>query len=178
MKESDNRIEELFKRTEEVNNIELPLGHRQRFLAKLQEQEGRPGFLGRIGLWLNNPTAGRKAAWVLSPAICIIAAVLLIRNFSSDGYLHQMELGYRQDLQKLGSQLTQDSKTLEEYNQEDALYSISSIVEDDGQLIVLQLPPNLSKKEKQQIIKEYYNQKMEGLKKIKTFIAMNNSQEE
>ena len=43
--------------------------------------------------------------------------------------------------------------------------------------MALQLPENLSKKEKQRIIKEYYNQKMEGLKKIQTFIAMNNENE-
>ena len=36
----------------------------------------------------------------------------------------------------------------------------------------------MSKKEKQKIIREYYNQKMEGLKKIKTFIAMNEPEEE
>ena len=88
-----------------------------------------------------------------------------------------MESGYVTSLQALGNQLLEEGENLSVQDFEDLNYSISSILSDEDGLMALQLPENLSKKEKQRIIKEYYNQKMEGLKKIQTFIAMNNENE-
>ena len=51
------------------------------------------------------------------------------------------------------------------------------IMEEGSTPLTLQLPENLSKKEQQRIIKEYYNQKMEGLKKIEIFLAQNSNDE-
>ena len=183
MNQQEDKIQQLFNATQPKSHAKIPDGHLERFIRKFndaveEQPERKRGFFSTLSSWFNNPTAGRKAAWVLSPAICAVAAVLLVKNFSSDDYLNQIELSYRHNLLKLGRELTLDSQSLEQYNQEEALYSISTIVEEDGQLMALQLPDNLSKKEKQRIIKEYYNQKMEGLNKIKTFIAMNNIEEE
>ncbi|MBQ3383400.1 MAG: hypothetical protein IJG54_08770 [Bacteroidales bacterium] len=176
MKDFDNRLENLFsQRRMQTENSEMPLGHQERFLEKL---EGRnTGLWHRIAAWFNDQSTGKKAAWILSPAICAIAIVLLMAKTSPEDSLARMEQRYRLSLMEMGKELTEDSHSLSEGFKEDALYSISSITEDD-EFLALQLPANLSKKEKQKIIKEYYNQKMEGLKKIKTFIAMNDGIEE
>lgn len=176
MKEFDSKLENIFsRRRKQTEGSELPLGHMERFQQKIDRQNVT--FWQKLSGWFNDNTAGRRIGWALAPAICILAAVLFLKKSDPDIYLQQMENGYRMSLIQMGNQLTEDSRMLSEGYQEDAMYSISSII-DDEQLMALQLPDNLSKKEKQQIIKEYYNQKMEGLKRIKTFIAMNNEESE
>lgn len=172
-----DKLEELFKQNiMDMEDIPMPEGHRERFLEKLQAQT-RPSFLQKIKDWLGDNTAGRKAAWAIAPALCILALVLFLGKGNSDASLRQMENGYITNLQALGNQLLEEGESLSEQDLEDLNYSISSILTDEDGLMALQLPENLSKKEKQRIIKEYYNQKMEGLKKIQTFIAMNSETE-
>ena len=166
MKDFESRLGNIFsEQRTETERLEMPEGHTGRFLRKLEQQ--KPSFIQRLSGWFNDHAAGQRVGWVLSPAICILAVVLLISKSSPERSLKQM-----------GSSLTEDSRQLPKGFQEDALYSISSILDEDEQLMALQLPENLSKTEKQKIIKEYYNQKMEGLKRIKTFIAMNDNDSE
>jgi len=176
MNKTKTNLEELFAGMRaESENAELSLGHEERFMRKVQMQESsKTGTWNRIKTWFNDQTAGKKAGWVLAPAVCALAVVLLI---AKTGNINRMEQNYLLSLQEYGRQLTEDGKNLSPEDQIDLEYSISSIVSEE-QLMAIQLPANLSKKEKQKIIKEYYNQKMEGLKKIKTFIAMNNENEE
>ena len=60
MKDFDNRLENLFsQRRMQTENSEMPLGHQERFLEKL---EGRnPGLWHRIAAWFNDQSAGKKA---------------------------------------------------------------------------------------------------------------------
>ena len=170
-----DKLEELFEQNRtDMEEIQLPEGHRERFLQKL---EAKPSFIQRIKAWLSDNTAGRRSAWAIAPALCILALVLLLGKSNPDASLRQMESGYVTNLQALGNQLLEEGGTLSTQDLEDLNYSISSIISDEDGLMALQLPENLSKKEKQQIIKEYYNQKMEGLKRIQTFIAMNGETE-
>ena len=177
MKDFESRLENIFsEQRKQTERLEMPEGHTGRFQRKLEQQ--KPSFIQRLSGWFNDHAAGQRIGWVLSPAICILAVVLLISKSSPEQSLRQMELSYRTSLMQMGSSLTEDSRQLPKGFQEDALYSISSILDEDEQLMALQLPENLSKTEKQKIIKEYYNQKMEGLKRIKTFIAMNDNDSE
>ncbi len=166
MKDFDNRLEELFlSYRQSQEGAELPYGHKERFLRKLAAPEKQ------------KPEKAIRIAWVsLAAAACIVAAAIFIPKVSS-GSLDRFEEECLAELQEMGNQLKTDSHLLPHGDKEDALYSISSIV-DGEELMALQLPENMSKKEKQKIIREYYNQKMEGLKKIKTFIAMNEPEEE
>ncbi|MBQ6310818.1 MAG: hypothetical protein IJK74_04625 [Bacteroidales bacterium] len=170
-----DKLEELFEKSRmDMEDIQLPEGHRERFLKKL---EAKPSFIQRVKAWLSDNTAGRRAAWAIAPALCILALVLFLGKDNSEASLRQMESGYVTSLQALGNQLLEEGGNLSDPDLEDLSYSISSIISDEDGLMALQLPDNLSKKEKQKIIKEYYNQKMEGLKKIQTFIAMNGETE-
>ena len=174
---TQDKLEKLFEQNRmDMEDIRMPEGHRERFLQKLEAQT-RPSFLQRIQIWLSDNTAGRRAAWALVPALCIVALVLFLGKGNSESSLRQIESGYMTSLQSLGNQLLEEGGALSAQDLEDLNYSISSIISDEDGLMALQLPENLSKKEKQQIIKEYYNQKMEGLKKIQTFIAMNSETE-
>ena len=143
----------------------------------MQKLQARPSFIQKVRMILSDMNFGKKAAWVLSPAICVLAVVLFLGKSNGTAALEQMESGYVTSLQALGNQLLEEGENLSVQDFEDLNYSISSILSDEDGLMALQLPENLSKKEKQRIIKEYYNQKMEGLKKIQTFIAMNNENE-
>ena len=170
-----DKLEELFEKSRmDMEDIQLPEGHRERFLKKL---DAKPSFIQRVKAWLSDNTAGRRAAWAIAPALCILALVLFLGKDNSEASLRQMESGYVTSLQALGNQLLEEGGNLSDPDLEDLSYSISSIISDEDGLMALQLPDNLSKKEKQKIIKEYYNQKMEGLKKIQTFIAMNGETE-
>lgn len=170
-----DKLEELFQKSRmEMEDIRMPEGHRERFLQKLQ---AKPTFMQRINAWLSDRTAGRRAAWAIAPAICALALILFLGKDNTERSLRQMESGYVINLQALGNQLLEEGGKLSAPDLEDLNYSISSILSDEDGLMALQLPENLSKKEKQKIIKEYYNQKMEGLKKIQTFIAMNSETE-
>ena len=170
-----DKLEELFEQSRmDMEEIQLPEGHRERFLKKL---EAKPSFIRRVKAWLGDNTAGRRAAWAIAPALCILALVLFLGKDNSEASLRQMESGYVTSLQALGNQLLEEGGNLSDPDLEDLNYSISSILSDEDGLMALQLPENLSKKEKQQIIKEYYNRKMEGLKRIQTFIAMNSETE-
>ena len=170
-----DKLEELFEQNRmDIEDIQIPEGHRERFLKKL---EAKPSFIQRIKAWLTDNTSGRRAAWAIAPALCILALVLFLVKGNPDASLRQMEAGYVTSLQAFGNQLLEEGGNLSDPDLEDLNYSISSILSEEDGLMALQLPENLSKKEKQQIIKEYYNQKMEGLKKIQTFIAMNSETE-
>ena len=174
MTEND-KLEELFEQNRmDLEERQLPEGHRERFLEKLQ---AKPSFIQKVKAWLSDNTAGRRAAWAIAPALCILALVLFLGKGNSEASLRQMESGYVTSLQALGNQLLEKGGNLSDTDLEDLSYSISSIISDEDGLMALQLPENLSKKEKQKIIREYYNQKMEGLKKIQTFIAMNSETE-
>lgn len=174
---TQDKLEKLFEQNRmDMEDIRMPEGHRERFLQKLEAQT-RPSFLQRIQIWLSDNTAGRRAAWAVVPALCIVALGLFLGKGNSESSLRQIESGYMTSLQSLGNQLLEEGGALSAQDLEDLNYSISSIISDEDGLMALQLPENLSKKEKQQIIKEYYNQKMEGLKKIQTFIAMNSETE-
>ena len=170
-----DKLEELFEQNRmDMEDIQMPEGHRERFMQKLQ---ARPSFIQKVRMILSDMSFGKKAAWVLSPAICVLAVVLFLGKSNGTAALEQMESGYVTSLQALGNQLLEEGENLSVQDFEDLNYSISSILSDEDGLMARQLPENLSKKEKQRIIKEYYNQKMEGLKKIQTFIAMNNENE-
>ena len=172
-----DKLEELFEQNRmETEEIQMPQGHKERFMQKLENQ-AKPSLIQRIGNWLSDSTAGKKAAWVLSPALCVLALVLFLGKNSPDSSIRLMENNYVNSLQALGNQLLEDGANLSSEELDDLSYSISSILSDEDGLMALQLPENLTKKEKQQIIKEYYNRKMEGLKKIQTFMAMNHENE-
>lgn len=172
---TQDKLEKLFEQNRiDMEDIQMPEGHRERFLKKL---EAKTSLVQRIKTWLGDNTAGRRAAWAIAPALCILALLLILGKGNPDASLRQIESGYMTSLQALGNQLLEEGVNLSTPDLEDLNYSISSILSDEDGLMALQLPENLSKKEKQQIIKEYYNQKMEGLKRIQTFIAMNSETE-
>lgn len=189
--ESENLEKIIANNLESFSKGELPKGHKERFMSRLEALESKGeaaervegrGLWQRLKLWgsqmMNNPAYGRKSYWIITPALCALAALLLVYNlYLKPNAVLDMERQYIDEVQTFGHQLMSKEESFGEGNEADLLYSISSIMEEGSTPLTLQLPENLSKKEQQRIIKEYYNQKMEGLKKIEIFLAQNSNDE-
>ena len=76
-----DKLEELFEQNRmDMEDIQMPEGHRERFMQKLQ---ARPSFIQKVRMILSDMSFGKKAAWVLSPAICVlsVASRPLVTNY-------------------------------------------------------------------------------------------------
>ncbi len=156
-----------------TENVQIPIGHQERFARKLKEHCSAPKTIWeRILSYLHNPTAGKRSAWILAPALTVITIALCLNHLNKNLYINQIESNYLYAIKEYGKQLSEEGQELTKEDRQDILYSISSILSDEEPL-ALQLPADMPKKEKQKILKEYYNQKMEGLNRIKIFIAHN-----
>ncbi|GEM_PF-1222919 len=161
-----------------TENIQIPAGHQERFAYKLNEHSSaKKTIWERILSYLHDPTAGKRSAWILAPALGVITIALCLNHLNKNLYINQIESNYLYAIKEYGKQLSEEGQALTKEDRQDILYSISSILSEEERL-ALQLPADMPKKEKQKILKEYYNQKMEGLNRIKIFIAHNKEEQE
>ena len=139
---------------EQINNCEMPQGHKQRFMAKLQTPQRR-----KITFWnrkriLSITTAAAVAAIIISPL-----ARNIIYNWQIKKCVQQIRIEESQIMQMLG---------------EDEQYMVNNLktITEEAVPLADQLPPELSQKERTKILIQYYKAKTESLKKIKTLYAM------
>ncbi len=174
----DNLEDIIFRNRELLDEGSMPAGHKERFLARLKEKEAKKSLWKRIIDWSSNLYTGRGLSLSIAGGLCAVAiAFLLIKDPSVTDSTRRMENRYMLEMEKYAEELADQILQMGEFDREDVKYSIESIVASDTIPLNLQLPKEMSKKEKQKIIKEYYERKMEGLKKVKTFIAINTEQE-
>ena len=176
---SRHTLEEIIQRNRELfDQGSMPEGHKERFLARLQQKEAKENLWRRIIDWSSNLYTGRGLSVSIAGGLCAVAvAFLLFKDPSVTDSTKRMENRYMLEMEKYADELADRISEIGEFDREDVKYSIESIVASDTIPLNLQLPKEMSKKEKQKIIKEYYERKMEGLKKVKTFIAINTEQE-
>lgn len=137
---------------------ELPEGHRERFLEKLDRcRQAQPA--GTPAKWSPLKQIGRIAA--------SIAAVFVLAFFIGNFF---QVASYRSKLEEMKNQILRLSQRAAPEMQEYTINTLENILFEPVPL-QKQLPEELSSREKEKILKEYYNQKMQGVKKLKIFLA-------
>lgn len=149
---------------EQLNKGEMPAGHQERFLAKLealqsqeQHQEPKPYHL---------PI--RRILFAASAA----AAAIIIALFAT---LQPGNIGqsYSIGIQEMAQEMyTEEAEILQILPEDDLqmINSVKSITQEAVPLTDL-LPDELSPEKRAEILREYYKAKTAGLKKIKTLYA-------
>ena len=100
-----------------------------------------------------------------------IAAIIILSFIVWDIYGNLNEHNdYKIEMYKEVSAIRELVKNSSPYFEEETLNTINEIANDSIPLED-QLPNELTEKEKSRILKEYYNSKTEGLRKIKIFLA-------
>ena len=149
---------------EQFNTGEMPAGHQERFLAKLealqsqeQHQEPKPHRLPiRRTLFATSATA----------------AAIIIALFAT---LQPGNIGqsYSIGIQEMAQEMyTEEAEILQMLPEDDLqmINSVKSITQEAVPLTDL-LPDELSPEKRAEILREYYKAKTAGLKKIKTLYA-------
>ena len=149
---------------EQFNKGEMPAGHQERFLAKLealqsqeQHQDPKPHYL---------PI--RRILFAASAA----AAAIIIALFAT---LQPGNIGqsYSIGIQEMAQEMYTEEAEILQMLPEDDLQMINSVKSITQEAIPLTdlLPDELSPEKRAEILREYYKAKTAGLKKIKTLYA-------
>lgn len=145
---------------EQFNKGEMPAGHQERFLAKLealQSQEPKPHRL---------PIRRILFAASAAAAAIIIALFTTLQPGS-------IESSYSITVQELAQEMYTEEAEILQMLPEDDLQMINSVKSITQEAIPLTdlLPDELSPEKRAEILREYYKAKTAGLKKIKTLYA-------
>lgn len=141
---------------------ELPNGHKERFMTKLQVADNE------IVMAKQSEKASRVRLYWLIPAACV--AVVLVGLFIIKGNRIITDARHDFNPQLLEAQYIEQLSALSASIPEEFAVSDGSLKKDAIEFGKT-LPAELSDKEKYRLVKEYYEQKIAGLKKFKTYIA-------
>lgn len=165
MKQNRDILKDFIKEhSQQLNSYQMRDGDLERFTQKVENaslRKGRWSFL----------TQGRFIA--ATAAVCVIAAIFVIagiRSTDNGREPERLEQAYIASLQLKAAQIIKANAENENLSEEDLANSMESLL-NDPVLMSEQLSDELSPKEKIRILKEYYNQKMEGLGQFKTLLA-------
>lgn len=149
---------------EQFNTGEMPAGHQERFIAKLQalqsKEQAQTSKPHRLPI--------RRILFTASAA----AAAIIIALFATlqPG---SIEESYSIAVQELAQEMYTEEAELLQMLPEDDLQMINSVKSITQEAIPLTdlLPDELSPEKRAEILREYYKAKTAGLKKIKTLYA-------
>ncbi|MEF9931057.1 MAG: hypothetical protein RSC28_07930 [Bacteroidales bacterium] len=153
------------------NSGNLPEGHKERFMAKLKTPK-------------HNNVLTLKYSTIIG--MCASVAAILIVTFVLGDFSKQNEKQnisvinaniYEQEMQHEKTDVIKLAKQMDTNVEEQALTMLDNITFEAIPLSE-QLPNELSIEQKAKILKEYYKQKTEGIKKIKIFLAQEISNNE
>jgi len=137
---------------------ELPAGHRERFMKKLRSQKSETKVV-LMPYWA-------KLA-VASAVVIMLAIPVFVNNriskLESGEYYAQMLSEQSARIEKMAVNLEPGEKL----NVESTLRSL----EDETVSISEQLPASVTGKERREIIKGYYTNKLEGAKRLEKYVA-------
>lgn len=137
---------------------ELPAGHRERFMDKLRLQKSEPKVI-YMPYW---------AKLAIASAIVLILAIPVFVNnriskLESGEYYTQMLSEQSDRIEKMAVNLEPGEKL----NIESTLRQL----EDETVPISEQLPASVTGKERREIIKGYYTNKLEGAERLEKYVA-------
>ena len=209
MKEINDLENFVEKNRDLFDNEELPAGHQERFLKKLEAVRAEEkaaeqvagavhngnrlqDILNTVGNWFAETarrfTTRKALLYFATPSVAIAAICLFfilkennverIKLVSPQGVTNvaAMENIYLKQVKNYGNILINSSSNAGDATQAQVKSVVSALTEDAIPMSE-QIPSELYKKEQFKILKEYYNQKMAGLKHIKVFIAQNDPEE-
>lgn len=209
MKEINDLEKFVEKNRDQFDNGELPDGHQERFLKKLEavrtEEAASEEVAGAAknrnwlhaalvstGEWFAETarrfTTKKALLYFATPAVAITAICLVfilkennirtVKLVSPQGLtdITAVENNYMQQVRNYGNTLINSSSNTGDATRAQVKSVVSALTEDAIPMSE-QLPSELSKDEQLKILKDYYNQKMAGLKNVKVFIAQNSPEE-
>ncbi len=138
---------------ERFDNGPLPVGSKERFMANMESS-----------------SAGGRHNMIFAYAAGI-AACLMIGLMIGWEAARPVEYEYMSMLRSLDEEITEMSGSCDRRTAEEAVRASRSIIEENIPLSE-QLPSELSEAEREDILKDYYRQRAEGLERIKNYIAM------
>ena len=163
---------------EQISSCEMPQGHKERFKAKLaaQVQEAREQAVQEAAeLERKAPHRRKTAFWnrrrILSTAS--VAAVVAIGIITALNPAVQEKI-YSYQVHKSAQQIYIEESEIMQMLGEDELYMINNLKSITEEAVPLAdiLPPELSPKQRAEILIQYYKTKTASLKKFKTIYAM------
>lgn len=149
---------------EQFNTGEMPAGHQERFLAKLEALQSREQH--------QEPKPHRLPIRRILFAASAAAAAIIIALFTAlqPG---SIESSYSITVQELAQEMYTEEAEILQMLPEDDLQMINSVKSITQEAIPLTdlLPDEFSPEKRAEILREYYKAKTAGLKKIKTLYA-------
>ena len=170
MKQNRDILKEFVKEhSEQLNYYQMREGDLERFKQKVENASGRKN---RWSFWAQ----GRVV--LASAAVCIIAVLFVAVGIKfpgrtrdlSDSEITLAERTMILELKAKAALIISENAGNQAVSEEELKNSMESLL-NDPVLISEQLSDELSPKEKVKIIKEYYNQKLEGLGQFRTMLA-------
>ena len=164
---------------EQISSCEMPLGHKERFMAKLAAQERenweQAAQEGVTEESTATPQRRKITFWnrrrILSATS--IAAVVTIGIITALNPAVQEKI-YSYQVHKSAQQIYIEETEIMQMLGEDEFYMINNLksITEEAVPLADQLPPELSPKERAKILTQYYKTKTASLKKFKTLYAM------
>ena len=152
---------------EQISSCEMPQGHKERFMAKLAAQEATATpHRRRITFW--NFWNRRRILSAASAAAVVAIGLITALNPAVQ------EKIYSYQVHKSAQQIYIEESEIMQMLGEDELYMINNLksITEEAVPLADQLPPELSPKERAEILIQYYKTKTASLKKFKTLYAM------
>lgn len=149
---------------EQFNSGEMPKGHQERFLEKLEALQTREQHTAPRPRQL----LGRRSIFTASAAAAAIIIALFVTLQPSDNK-EQYILGIQEVAQEM---YMEEAQLLQMFTEEEQ-YMINSIksITEEAVPLADQLPDELSPEKRAEILREYYKAKTAELKRIKTLYA-------
>lgn len=139
-------------------------GHRERFLKKLESE-------------VNNDAKKRKREMIIlsasSAAAVLIAGIILFGHGvfrSQEDEFEKIHIEYLEEVRKYGEEIEDLSYLINGERDGYGMFFLN-ISEDEPIPFLAQLPDELDRSEKALLLKEYYNQKLNGLKQMKLLMS-------
>lgn len=149
------------KNREKISEVRLPEGFSDEMLVRISEGIKSKKERKRAVL---RYTYGIAAAL----ALLVTVGLLSLPNAEKENSIAEIEEYYI-----LIKEINQLNSAERDYAiREEITRSVKNLTEDE-KLIEEQLPEEISKEDREKIIRKYYRQKNEGLEKLKTFLAEN-----
>lgn len=149
------------KNREKISEVRLPEGFSDEMLVRISEGIKSKKERKRAVL---RYTYGIAAAL----ALLVTVGLLSLPNAEKENSIAEIEEYYI-----LIKEINQLNSAERDYTiKEDIIRSVKDLTEDETR-IEEQLPEEISKEEKEEIIRKYYRKKNEGLEKLRTFLAEN-----
>ncbi len=169
-----SNLEQYIKDNREAfDSGELPAGSEERFLKKLQNEQKIASIGKKSGVRYIFRIAGWASAVVLLGIFISIKGG--INELPADEAVSHEE--YISLMNTLDEEIVEMSKKCDKKTAKEAVKASKSIKKDVVPLEE-QLPEELSERERAKILRKYYKEKAEGLKKVKTFLAVQMMEEE